>query len=81
MSDLPQTLEDAVNSTRQISYRYLCIDTLRIMQASSKDLVVKSMKMADVDGDATLTIVAEVAADTTTGVFASTNIFYQKQYD
>lgn len=50
-----------------------------IIQDSPKDWAVESLKMADFYGGASLTIAAEAAIDTASGIFNSSNIFRQQQ--
>ncbi|TGO50548.1 hypothetical protein BCON_0181g00150 [Botryotinia convoluta] len=80
ISSLPQTMRDAVEFTRRIGYQYLWIDALCIIQDSTEDWAIESLKMASVYGNATLTIAAEAAVDTSSGIFDSTNVFRQKQH-
>ncbi|THV54532.1 hypothetical protein BGAL_0025g00530 [Botrytis galanthina] len=79
MSALPQTIKDAIVITRRLGYQFLWIDSLCIIQGSPGDWAVESLKMADVYGGASLTIAAEAAIDTASGIFDSTNVFRQQQ--
>ncbi|TGO68527.1 hypothetical protein BOTNAR_0023g00050 [Botryotinia narcissicola] len=79
MSALPQTIKDAIIITRRVGYRYIWIDSLCIIQDSPEDWAVESLKMADVYGGASLTIAAEAAIDTASGIFDSANVFRQQQ--
>ncbi|KAF7924545.1 hypothetical protein EAE99_006493 [Botrytis elliptica] len=79
MSALPHTIKDAIIITRRLGYQFLWIDSLCIVQDSPEDWAVESLKMADVYGGASLTIAAEAAIDTASGIFDSTNVLRQQQ--
>jgi hypothetical protein len=64
-SGLPRTIQDAVSVTRRLGIRFLWVDALCIIQDSinGEDWTNESSKMADVYGNANLTIAAEAAKD------------------
>lgn len=73
ISDLPNTVQDAVIITRRLGYQYLWVDSLCIIQDSKEDWEIEALKMSKVYGDASLTLAAEAAEDSGIGIFASTN--------
>jgi hypothetical protein len=75
---LPATLRDAICITRRLGYKYLWIDALCILQPrpgikndpeAFKDWQNQSSKMADIYGNAFLTIIAADATDKDQGCF------------
>lgn len=62
MADLPRTISDAVKITRKLSVRFLWVDALCIIQGSSiaarYDWEIESSKMAEIYGNALLTLIA-----------------------
>lgn len=77
---LPTTLRDAVHITRELGFRYLWIDALCILQRRPEvvndqeailDWQEQSLKMADIYGNAFLTIIAADASDKSHGCFIS----------
>ncbi|KAH7085965.1 heterokaryon incompatibility protein-domain-containing protein [Paraphoma chrysanthemicola] len=66
---LPQTIRDAVVVTRQLCLRYLWVDAICIIQGDLADWVEESSKMAQVYGNAAITISATCSPDTITGLF------------
>ncbi|KAE8454610.1 hypothetical protein EG329_000233 [Mollisiaceae sp. DMI_Dod_QoI] len=78
LANLPATLEHAVYVTRELGFQYLWIDALCIIQARSAgdqpaiaDWQDQASKMADIYGNAFLTIAATGAADKFQGCFLS----------
>ncbi|KAH6865560.1 heterokaryon incompatibility protein-domain-containing protein [Alternaria rosae] len=73
ITDLPQTIHDAVVITRRLGVRYLWVDALCILQGSDAlakaDWERESSKMADVYGGAFLTIAAASARSVHEGIF------------
>jgi hypothetical protein len=73
MTDLPQTIRDAVVITRRLGIRYLWVDALCILQGSDApakaDWERESSKMADIYGSAFLTIAAASARSVHEGIF------------
>lgn len=67
ISDLPQTLQDAITVTRALGQRYVWIDALCIIQDSPDDWDVESSKMGSVYHGAYLTIAAATASDVSEG--------------
>ena len=53
---LPQTFKDAIETTRNLGFRYLWIDALCIIQDSDEDKAKEISKMGDIYNNATLTI-------------------------
>jgi len=64
ISALPQTIQDAIEITRKLAFRYLWIDALCIIQDSTEDKEKEIQKMGQIYKDAALTI----AASASTGV-------------
>ncbi|KAH7083079.1 heterokaryon incompatibility protein-domain-containing protein, partial [Paraphoma chrysanthemicola] len=73
MTDLPQTIRDAVLITRRLGIRYLWVDALCILQGSDAqakaDWEQESSEMADICGSAVLTIAAASARSVHEGIF------------
>jgi Heterokaryon incompatibility protein (HET) len=61
VDSLPQTLQDAVKTTRALGLKYLWIDALCIIQDDHSDKFRKIGKMPEVYGESTITIVAAKA--------------------
>ena len=55
---LPQTLQDAVQLTKELGVQYLWIDALCIIQDSAEDWEIESAKMGSIYSDAHVTIAA-----------------------
>jgi hypothetical protein len=55
-SNLPQTFNDAIITTKRLGFRYLWIDALCIIQNSNEDKMIEIGKMGDIYNNATLTI-------------------------
>lgn len=70
-SDSSKTFQDAVDVTQLLGIRYLWLDSLCIIQDSHNDWAEESSKMADVYNNATLTIAATSARNTSEGLFPS----------
>lgn len=66
---LPQTFQDAIQVARELSIRYMWIDSLCIIQDSLADWETESAKMADIYKGALLTIMAASASDSQGGFF------------
>lgn len=56
--ELPQTLQDAVQTTRLLGYRYLWVDALCIVQDDADDKSREIARMAEIYHNSTVTIVA-----------------------
>ncbi|KAH8664816.1 heterokaryon incompatibility protein-domain-containing protein [Ilyonectria robusta] len=69
VSDLPETLRDAVHLTRLLNVKYLWIDALCIVQQDRDDWIREAAQMSSVYSQALLTIAADGAADTYAGLF------------
>jgi len=70
MAELPKTFQDAVIVTRGLGLRYLWIDSLCILQDSVVEMQQEIRKMASVYGNATVTISATSADNSTSGFLA-----------
>ena len=68
-SALPKTIQDAITITQKLEIQYLWVDSLCILQDSKEDWLRESSKMADYYGDASVTIQALGAEDSTVGCF------------
>lgn len=68
-NDLSKTFRDAVEVTRQLGIPYLWIDSLCILQDSREDWDSEAAKMCDVYNNATVTISADSALNTSEGLF------------
>lgn len=64
---LTQTVQDAIEATRNLGYSYLWIDALCIVQDSDTDKAIEISRMAQIYSDSVLTISAEEAACATEG--------------
>ncbi|KAI8628271.1 heterokaryon incompatibility protein-domain-containing protein [Xylariaceae sp. FL1651] len=64
---LSRTLREALQLARELGFRYIWIDALCIIQGNDKDWEYESKRMAQVYGNAALTIIAGRAADTREG--------------
>jgi hypothetical protein len=73
VSTLPKTFQGAITITRKLRYRYLWIDSLCIIQDSILDWERESVKMNTVYANAVLNISADAAADSSEGIFESSN--------
>jgi hypothetical protein len=73
VQDLPKTYQDAVSITKQLSFRYLWIDSLCIIQDSGEDWKRESGKMGDIYRNSTCCIAALAAADGGSGCFFPRN--------
>ena len=69
ISSLPQTLMDAITTTRAMSISFLWIDALCIIQDSPADWASEARTMADVYGHAHLSLAASHNIDSTGGLF------------
>ena len=69
LSVLPKTIQDAVVVTRRLGLQYLWVDALCIKQDSKEDWGLESSKMADIYGNAAVTIAAAGGSDCNTGCF------------
>ena len=63
VSSLPQTIQDAIFTTRQLDLKYLWVDTLCIIQDSAEDKDREVARMAVIYQNATITISAAAAVD------------------
>lgn len=67
VSNLPQTVQDAVQVTRELNLRYLWVDAICIIQDSKSDWEMESSNMASVYQHAYLTIAAGTANNSSQG--------------
>ena len=67
LSQLPQTLKDAVGVTQRLGLRYLWVDALCITQDDRGDWAELSTHMADVYGQAWITITVQESANVNEG--------------
>lgn len=67
LSDLPQTLQDAVTVTQALDIRYLWVDSICIIQDDAADKANEIAHMADIYKRATLTISASKADSASKG--------------
>ena len=67
MTQLPKTFRDAVIITRKLDVRYLCIDSLCIVQDDMQDWQTESAVMANVFQNSLVTIAASASPDNHTG--------------
>ncbi|KAI1127227.1 HET-domain-containing protein [Nemania abortiva] len=70
LDSLPQTFRDAVSVTRLLECRYLWIDSLCIIQDCKEDWEWQATRMADVYGNAYVTIAAVKSANSNDGLFS-----------
>ncbi|OAL01605.1 HET-domain-containing protein [Phaeosphaeriaceae sp. SRC1lsM3a] len=70
--DLSQTFQDAITLTRAMSFRYIWIDSLCIIQDSASDWAVESAKMASIYNNGFLTIAGTKSANGRGGLFSPT---------
>lgn len=71
ISELPKTIREAVEVTREIGVRYLWVDSICIMQDSVDDWESEAVRMSDVYGFSYCTIMATDARDSDEGLFRS----------
>lgn len=73
LSQLPQTLQDAVRVTKEVGLRYLWVDALCIIQGQNNEAIndwnVEVSKMRDVYRNAFVTISAAAAQNSSGGLF------------
>jgi hypothetical protein len=62
VATLPQTLQDAVQTTRDLGYQYLWVDALCIIQDDNKDIEKEIATMADIYRNSTATILAAMSS-------------------
>ncbi|KAK4160795.1 heterokaryon incompatibility protein-domain-containing protein [Cladorrhinum sp. PSN259] len=67
--EIPTTLREAIEFTRELGAMYIWIDALCIIQDDYDDWVIEAAKMKDVYGNALLTLSATSAPDTQSGCF------------
>ncbi|EUC46674.1 hypothetical protein COCMIDRAFT_92096 [Bipolaris oryzae ATCC 44560] len=67
ISQLPQSIRDAVKVTRRLELSYLWVDAFCIVQNDPKDVELEMSKMAGIYRGATITISAASANDSTEG--------------
>ncbi|KAG8666722.1 hypothetical protein FPOAC2_11843 [Fusarium poae] len=57
-ASLPNTIQDAITTTKTLGYEYIWIDALCIIQDSKEDWIEQSSKMGDIYGSAAFTLAA-----------------------
>ncbi|KFY28371.1 hypothetical protein V491_00499 [Pseudogymnoascus sp. VKM F-3775] len=62
IATLPQTLQDAVQTTRSLGYQYLWVDALCIIQDDNRDIAREIAAMADTYRNSTATILAAISS-------------------
>jgi len=62
VSALPQTLRDAVQTTRDLGYQYLWVDAVCIIQDDNKDIARETAAMAGIYRNSTMTILAATSS-------------------
>jgi len=67
VSDLVQTIQDAVSMTLALKFDYLWIDSICIVQDDRREWAIESMKMADIYSEAELVIAATSTTDCANG--------------
>lgn len=67
LAELPKTLQDAVECTRALGYRYLWVDALCIMQDVQSEKLKEIGNMASIYRNAAVTIIAAVARSVNEG--------------
>ncbi|KAF4622768.1 hypothetical protein G7Y89_g14259 [Cudoniella acicularis] len=73
VEELPKNFRNAIEITRWLGYRYLWIDSLCILQDSHEDWVREATQMANVYKHAVVTIAAESAMSSETGILRERN--------
>lgn len=68
-SALPATFQDAMTITRNLSIRYLWIDSLCIIQDSSEDWLIEAANMPNIYRNAYVTIAAAATETNSGGIF------------
>jgi hypothetical protein len=69
LTELSQTMHDAINIVLSLGYRYIWIDALCIIQDSPKDWLSEASKMSSVFSGAVVTIAVADAENHTQGIF------------
>ncbi|KAI1453357.1 HET-domain-containing protein [Annulohypoxylon moriforme] len=69
IESFPKTFQDAIFITRQLQCSYLWIDSMCIIQDSAEDWRDEASRMADVYGNAYITILATASANSYGGLF------------
>lgn len=69
LEDLPKTIREAVQVTREMGVRYLWVDSICIMQDSVEDWESEAVRMSDVYGSSYCTIMATDGRDSDAGLF------------
>ncbi|KAI1757948.1 HET-domain-containing protein [Xylaria castorea] len=70
LDSLPRTFRDAVFMTRLLECQYLWVDSLCIIQDNRDDWAREATRMADVYGNAYVTLAAVASADSNGGLFS-----------
>lgn len=70
LAQLPKTIRDAVDITRELGIDYIWVDSLCILQDSVQDWEVESAKMGEYYKNAYITIAASAADNAQDGIFS-----------
>ncbi|KAI0159773.1 HET-domain-containing protein [Xylariaceae sp. FL1272] len=70
LSDLPLTFREAVYMTRQLGCHFIWIDSLCIIQNDTDDWKKEATRMADIYGNAFVTLAAVKSVDSSGGLFS-----------
>ncbi|KAF6811398.1 heterokaryon incompatibility protein [Colletotrichum musicola] len=80
IDDLPQTLQDAIKTTKSLGLRYLWADRLCIVQDSAEDWAHEAALMCDVYSNATVTLSADASKSAWDGLFLQRQEFSEMPY-
>ncbi|KAG5776157.1 hypothetical protein H9Q73_010166 [Fusarium xylarioides] len=69
LSSLPNTIRDAIATTRDLGYEYIWVDALCIIQDSKPDWIKESAQMGSIYGSAALTLAAAGASTVQDSIF------------
>lgn len=69
VATLPQTLQDAVQTTRDLGYQYLWVDALCIIQNDNEDITREIEAIAGICRNSTVTILAATSSSMGEGYF------------
>jgi hypothetical protein len=74
IESLPRTFQDVVSIARQLSIRYVWIDSLCIIQDSASDWSTESAKMGEYYTNSYFTVAAVSASDSSVGCFSERDL-------
>jgi hypothetical protein len=81
LNSLGQTIQDAIETTRSLGFRYLWVDALCIIQDDDQDKIVEINKMASIYKNAVVTIAAAVSASSYEGFLRRDRTLRRKRCD